>query len=557
MEGNSYETIPSSLTFKFINGDDIRRWTPTSDLSFELLLAKVTDIYCLSGDARAVLKYEDTEGDHVTLGCESDLAELLRLKLQLARVFVHASTLRGKKVRGDPAFSDSETEDGCWTAKRLDKYLAKLGKQLATLNEGTCKTAHFVKILGKCFDRTDEVGRAKVVSLLKSSSESSVASREFLTKLAYSPFDLGLGRVSISARNLAGLAVSGQAELRNRDDASSDSETEEGKWRQKRFDKYLSRLSACLALVTAENPSSMKIARFLARGALKADDAGKERVVGILQEAAEANDAIKSVLSQIASTPCGLGLRREVSSPACALAAKILGINPPHTLSSSIGQQQEPRRWGPGRWEAGRGRGGSGHFFCPRGGREGRWRMLNKQETPHVRLVRDMTVPDETRMHPGQCFTKIWRVANSGDLPWDPEGNGLVLLHVGGDTLGAEVSTPQLSTASPPSPGETVDLFVEMRAPETPGRYEGFFRLARLPSGGLNEKPMRFGQRIWVRILVVAMETAIPMSSNLPEDMTLLIDGAKVLPEAVSSGPPSVLPGEASEDWVDVIPSSK
>merc|ERR1719231_692230 len=103
---------------------------------------------------------------------------------------------------------------------------------------------------------------------------------------------------------------------------------EDGKWRPERLEKYLGRLSQCLSQVTEETPCSFQLVRFLMKGAMKADEAGMDKVVATLQKAADSNPSLKNLLSQVATSPSELGLRRQVPFPARALAAKALGRSP-------------------------------------------------------------------------------------------------------------------------------------------------------------------------------------------------------------------------------------
>lgn len=51
-----------------------------------------------------------------------------------------------------------------------------------------------------------------------------------------------------------------------------------------------------------------------------------------------------------------------------------------------------------------------------------------------ARFVQDVSIFDGTEFAPATNFTKIWRLRNSGTVPW-PQNTQLV--HVGGDELGA------------------------------------------------------------------------------------------------------------------------
>jgi len=104
-----------------------------------------------------------------------------------------------------------------------------------------------------------------------------------------------------------------------------------------------------------------------------------------------------------------------------------------------------------------------------------------------ARFVTDVTIPDGTEITANQKFTKIWRMRNEGTTDWPLFTK---LLPTGGDRLGGpdEISVPSIS------PGNEIDIAVDMIAPSAPGKYVGYWRLSC--SGN------RFGHRIWVEIIV-------------------------------------------------------
>merc|ERR1740138_356698 len=69
-----------------------------------------------------------------------------------------------------------------------------------------------------------------------------------------------------------------------------------------------------------------------------------------------------------------------------------------------------------------------------------------------ARFVRDVSIFDGSQMGAATRFTKIWRLKNSGEVPWPP---GTRMLFVGGDqmTETTEMSVP-LSRGGPVMPGE-------------------------------------------------------------------------------------------------------
>lgn len=131
--------------------------------------------------------------------------------------------------------------------------------------------------------------------------------------------------------------------------------------------------------------------------------------------------------------------------------------------------------------------GGHGHNAAPQSGSPP-WMEGRKS-----RFISDVTLPDGAVVTPGSKVCKIWKLANCGSQEWP---SGTKLLHVGGDSLLERPQEPIV--VHPAAANGEVDVAVDLVAPEQPGRYISYFRLCG-PRG------MRFGQRIWV-MLVVATE---------------------------------------------------
>jgi len=82
--------------------------------------------------------------------------------------------------------------------------------------------------------------------------------------------------------------------------------------------------------------------------------------------------------------------------------------------------------------------------------------------------VKDVTIPDGTKFSPGKTFTKTWRLKNTGSCDWT---NDYDLVFDDGDKMdGADVVGLSIGTVEP---GETVDISVNLKAPNTPGDYRG------------------------------------------------------------------------------------
>ena len=84
--------------------------------------------------------------------------------------------------------------------------------------------------------------------------------------------------------------------------------------------------------------------------------------------------------------------------------------------------------------------------------------------------VGDVTIPDDTKLGPGEAFAKTWAVQNKGTCAWD-ETLGLIL--VSGEPMSAPTSVP----VPPAAPGAVVELSVALVAPQEPGRYRGVWQL--------------------------------------------------------------------------------
>jgi hypothetical protein len=106
------------------------------------------------------------------------------------------------------------------------------------------------------------------------------------------------------------------------------------------------------------------------------------------------------------------------------------------------------------------------------------------------RFISDVTLPDGTVVAPGSKVCKIWKLGNCGSQDWP---SGTKLLHVGGDSLLEHPEEPIV--VDPAAANGEVDVAVNLVAPEDAGRYISYFRLCG-PRG------MRFGQRIWVMLVV-------------------------------------------------------
>ncbi len=83
-------------------------------------------------------------------------------------------------------------------------------------------------------------------------------------------------------------------------------------------------------------------------------------------------------------------------------------------------------------------------------------------------FVSDVTIPDGTLLGGGDAFTKTWRLRNTGSCSWNPSYE---LIFKEGDAMGGPAS--QQLTSGTVSPGQTVDISVDLTAPNAEGEYRG------------------------------------------------------------------------------------
>ena len=87
----------------------------------------------------------------------------------------------------------------------------------------------------------------------------------------------------------------------------------------------------------------------------------------------------------------------------------------------------------------------------------------------------DVTIPDGSVLEPGQDFTKIWAVRNTGTCTWD---EGYALVYIGGSTPNLDpVNLEFTQGADFIAPGETADLDIRLTTPCEPGEYQGHWRM--------------------------------------------------------------------------------
>lgn len=112
-----------------------------------------------------------------------------------------------------------------------------------------------------------------------------------------------------------------------------------------------------------------------------------------------------------------------------------------------------------------------------------------------VQFVRDVSVPDGAAYAPGTSFTKTWRLKNIGTCTWN---SSYALVFESKDAMSGLASVALPGTVRP---GETVDVSVNLVAPQNPGDYQGFWKL-RSAAGVLFGIGQDANKAFWVKIKV-------------------------------------------------------
>lgn len=102
-------------------------------------------------------------------------------------------------------------------------------------------------------------------------------------------------------------------------------------------------------------------------------------------------------------------------------------------------------------------------------------------------FVDNLCVEDGQIFLPGTEFIKTWQMRNDGHIDW-PESTKIMF--IAGDRMSSFVGAPMEYTVGRAQPGEVKTISVlNMKAPEIPGKYVGFWRLT--------DGTRPFGQSVW------------------------------------------------------------
>jgi hypothetical protein len=86
-------------------------------------------------------------------------------------------------------------------------------------------------------------------------------------------------------------------------------------------------------------------------------------------------------------------------------------------------------------------------------------------------FITDVTYPDGSVIGRGNTFTKTWRIKNVGTCTWT---TSYELVFVSGEKFGGKNA---VSLPAGVGPGKTIDLSIQLTAPNQNGRYQGYWTL--------------------------------------------------------------------------------
>ena len=120
--------------------------------------------------------------------------------------------------------------------------------------------------------------------------------------------------------------------------------------------------------------------------------------------------------------------------------------------------------------------------------------------TDRAQFVADVTVPDGTRYDPGATFKKTWRLRNVGTCTWT---TSYTLVFDSGTQMG---STASVNLPSNTAPSQSVDVSVDMTAPNAAGHYIGYWKFKNA-AGTLFGIGVNANRSWWVEINVTGTST--------------------------------------------------
>lgn len=133
-------------------------------------------------------------------------------------------------------------------------------------------------------------------------------------------------------------------------------------------------------------------------------------------------------------------------------------------------------------------------------------------------FVADITIPDGTELAPGTTFTKTWSLRNDGTCTWNSDYQ---IYFYSGSQMSGPSSQPLVSDGEMVDPGNSIDLSVELTAPDDEGSYIGYWALEN--ASGTHFGIGIYGEPFYVEIYVSSTMATIT-STSAPSETPLITD---------------------------------
>jgi len=118
-------------------------------------------------------------------------------------------------------------------------------------------------------------------------------------------------------------------------------------------------------------------------------------------------------------------------------------------------------------------------------------------------FAEDVSIPDGTQLAFDTDFIKTWKILNAGTCTWNAD---YAVIFVSGSDM--DGTSPTYLTLDAVVPGNMVDISVEMTAPDSTGKFTGYWRMQ-------NADGVAFGDTFYVEIEVVKPgETKVPTATT-------------------------------------------
>jgi hypothetical protein len=158
-------------------------------------------------------------------------------------------------------------------------------------------------------------------------------------------------------------------------------------------------------------------------------------------------------------------------------------------------------------------------------------------------FISDVTIPDGTQLAAGTSFTKTWKLQNSGSCTWTSDYK---VAFSNGSIMNAD--SPQSLDVDSVSPGESVEISIEMVAPDSTGQHIGYWRMQNAAGAG-------FGDIFYVDIFVLET-TNTPTPTTTTTNQTPIPTGTDSPTEVVSTGTSTATPTSTSTEMSTFTPTT-